>query len=148
MDINKIAASFIKQFEGLSLKAYYCRSGFKTIGWGHVINSSDDIGKTITIEKAEELLKQDILKAKHCLYRNTKTVELNFNQITALISFIFNLGSGAFQSSTLRQKLLRYEYGLAALEFNKWVYARGRKLKGLQRRRAAEKNLFQMQVSQ
>ncbi|WP_375333932.1 lysozyme [Candidatus Tisiphia endosymbiont of Xenochironomus xenolabis] len=66
----------------------------------------------------------------------------NYSQEGALISFVFNCGAGAFQASSLRQKLLRGEYLSAADEFPKWVYARGVKLKGLVRRRLVEREIF------
>ena len=143
-DIKAIekARQLIKKFEGLSLKPYFCSAGIKTIGYGHVILKHDDIKGSITIKKAEELLEEDILRADSCLYRNVRNVDLNYNQRAALISFIFNLGSGTFQSSTLRQKLLRSEYFDASNEFPKFVFARGKKLVGLVRRREAEKALF------
>ena len=142
----KIAEELIKQFEGLELEAYYCSAGVKTIGWGHVIKASDNIKDGITLERAKQLLEQDLLEADSCLYRNARGVELNHNQRAALISFIFNLGSGSFQSSSLRQKLLRSEYGLAANEFKRWVYAKGIKLRGLEKRRIAEQELFETAV--
>ncbi|WP_342270758.1 lysozyme [Rickettsia endosymbiont of Orchestes rusci] len=59
------------------------------------------------------------------------------------MSFIFNCGAGAFQASTLRQKLNRGEYLLAANELLRWVHAKGRvKLQGLIRRRQLERSLF------
>lgn len=64
------------------------------------------------------------------------------DQGDALVSFTFNLGSGALQRSTLRRKLNRQEYRLAAKEFSRWVWAGGKKLKGLIRRRQAEAELF------
>jgi lysozyme len=142
----EIAEELIKKFEGLELKAYYCSAGVRTIGWGHVIKASDNIGECITLEKAEELLEQDIANADSGLFRNTRAITLNHNQRAALISFIFNLGGGAFQSSTLRQKLIRNEYALAANEFKRWVYARGVKLRGLERRRIAEQELFETPI--
>ena len=148
MDIKAYekATSLIKKFEGLELEAYYCSADVRTIGWGHVIKASDNIENSITLKKAKELLEQDILEADSCLYRNTRGVELNYNQRASLISFIFNLGSGSFQSSSLRQKLLRSEYGLAANEFERWIYAGGKKSNGLLRRRIAEKELFETPV--
>jgi lysozyme len=140
------ARELIKEFEGLSLKPYFCPAGLKTIGYGHVIGKHDNITDDITIERAEDLLEEDILRADSCLYRNARSVDLNHNQRAALISFIFNLGGGVFQSSTLRQKLLRGEYFDAANEISRFVFAGGRKLPGLVRRRAAEKALFNTPV--
>jgi hypothetical protein len=57
-------------------------------------------------------------------------VVLNDNQRVALVSFIFNLGAGAFQASTLKQKLNRKEYQDAADQFLRWVHGNGRILPG------------------
>lgn len=62
--------------------------------------------------------------------------------LDALVSFAFNVGTHAFEISTLRRKLNREEYLDAADEFLRWVYAGGRKLRGLVRRREAERALF------
>ena len=147
-DIKAIekAKELIKEFEGLSLKPYFCPAGLKTIGYGHVIGKHDNITGSITDKEAEELLEEDILRADSCLYRNARNIVLNCNQRAALISFIFNLGGGAFQSSTLRQKLLRGEYFDAANEITRFVFAGGKKLPGLARRREAEKALFNTPV--
>ena len=59
-----------------------------------------------------------------------------------MLSFTFNLGSGALQRSTLRMKLNRGEYKLAADEFLKWAKAGGITLNGLMLRRKAEQSLF------
>jgi lysozyme len=53
------------------------------------------------------------------------------------------LGAGALQASTLRKKILRYDMDGAAREFDRWVFAGGRKLAGLVRRRAAEREMFE-----
>lgn len=64
------------------------------------------------------------------------------NQFDALVSFTFNLGSGKLESSTLLKKLNQGNIADAANEFDRWVYADGKKLNGLIARRAAEKELF------
>ncbi len=93
-----------------------------------------------------ELLESDMLKAYQALFRLVH-VPLSDNQQTALVSFIFNLGAGRFQASTLRQKLNRQEYKAASSEFDRWVYANDpikglMKLKGLVSRRQREKMVF------
>ena len=69
-------------------------------------------------------------------------IPLTDNQFAALVSFTFNLGGGALQRSTLRQKVNRKEHGEVPAEFMKWVRAGGRKLPGLIKRRAAEAALY------
>ncbi len=55
---------------------------------------------------------------------------------------IINLGSGALQRSTLRRKVNRQEHADVPAEFVKWVYADGRKLPGLVKRRRCEAMLY------
>jgi lysozyme len=54
----------------------------------------------------------------------------------------FNLGNGSLQASTLRKRINREDYEGAANEFPRWVFAGGRKLRGLVKRRYAERELF------
>ncbi len=51
---------------------------------------------------------------------------------------IINLGAGALQRSALRRKVNHEEHDDVPAEFVKWVYAGGRRLPGLVRRRHAE----------
>jgi lysozyme len=63
-------------------------------------------------------------------------------QLDALVSFSYNCGLGSLQSSTLRMKYNRGDYDGAADEFLKWNKAGGKVLRGLERRREAERALF------
>jgi lysozyme len=58
------------------------------------------------------------------------------------VSFTFNLGAGALQRSTLRRKVNREEHADVPAELSKWVWAGGKKLKGLVRRRSAESHFY------
>ncbi len=71
------------------------------------------------------------------------TVPLTNSQFDALVSFTFNLGGGALQRSTLRRKVNREEHDDVPAEFLRWVWAGGKKLRGLVRRREAELLLYQ-----
>jgi lysozyme len=70
-------------------------------------------------------------------------VPLTDGQFDALVSFTFNLGSGALQRSTLRRKVNREEHDEVPEQFMRWVWAGGRKLRGLMRRREKELLLYQ-----
>ncbi len=133
--------TLIKQFEGFSSQKYICPAGYATIGYGHLIKQNEKFPDEISFEEAEKLLISDCKRFEHSVSKLI-TVPLNDNQFSALISFVFNLGAGALQSSTLRQKLNRLEYISAASEFPRWVYAGGGQLKGLLIRRLAEQKLF------
>ena len=91
--------------------------------------------------EAEALLLRDLENSEGWVSRLIKTA-LTENQYSALTSFIFNVGAGALQRSTLRMKLNRGECQNAADEFPKWKFANKRIMAGLVRRRAAERALF------
>ena len=63
-------------------------------------------------------------------------VPLTDGQFDALVSFTFNLGTGALQPSTLRRMVNREEHAQVPWEFMRWVWAGGRKLRGLILRRS------------
>lgn len=137
----------IKFFEGFRPAVYICSGGYKTIGYGHALKKGEDdlFKNNITEEAAGILLDKDIEQAAAAVTRLIH-VELNDNEYGALVSFTFNLGSGALQRSTLRSCLNRREYGMIPNELRKWVYAGGKKLPGLVRRRNTEAILFQTGV--
>lgn len=139
MKTSQTGLELIKQFETLETNAYLCPAGIPTIGYGHTHGVS--MGDKCTTQQADAWLQEDCLVAELTIGANVK-VPLSQNQFDALVSFIFNLGSGNFAGSTLLKKLNAGDYAGAAEEFGKWVSAGGRKLGGLVMRRAAEKALF------
>lgn len=129
----------IKKEEGLMLKAYRCPAGVLTIGYGHTkgVKSSD----VITEQQADTYLREDLRDAEQTVIRHR--LDINQNQFDALVSFVFNLGSGNFASSTLLKKVkINSNDPTIATEFRKWVYAGGKVLSGLVKRREAEANLY------
>jgi len=126
------AIGLIKRFEGLAdgdpstvnLDPYLCPAGYWTIGWGRVVR--DASGKMlkgadaarhakaiypngITYLQADALLLDDVAKFNADLTRilaaDGTDLLLNDNQYCALLSFVFNIGIGAFERSTLLQRL-------------------------------------------
>jgi len=139
MKVSNNGISLIKRFEGLELKAYKDSVGILTIGYGHT--HAVKAGDAITGEQADAFLRKDLQVAELTINTNVK-VKLNQGQFDALVSFVFNLGSGNFVKSTLIKKLNAGDYAGAADEFGKWVNAGGKKLPGLVKRRAAEREVF------
>lgn len=143
--INAAGIGIIKHFESWRSYPYRCAAGVPTIGWG----STWDLGGNRVTMDHEPI---DQLHGADLLSRDLRHVEgaiarligppLVPDQLGALASFTFNLGSGRLQSSTLRAKLNRGDIEGAADEFPKWRIAGGRILAGLVRRRAAERALF------
>jgi len=131
--------ALIKEFEGLRLKAYLCPGGVWTIGYGHTAGVKS--GMVITEAQAEEYLKADLIVFER--YLNGLGLALNQNQFDALVSFIYNVGTGNFSSSTLLRKVRANPQDNSIMdEFLRWVYSKGRVLPGLQRRRLDEMKLY------
>lgn len=139
--INEKGLAIIKESETCKLTMYICPGGKKTIGWGHVLPDDTDI-ISIPQSLADGWLREDIEKTEEQLAVATQHIILTDNQWSALVSFCFNVGIGNFLSSTMRRKLNAGDYEGAADEFGKWVYAKGKKLAGLVKRREKEKSLF------
>ena len=141
--ITENGLKLLKQFEGFSSKIYLDSAGLPTIGYGHLITSAEKhLYKNGTTEaEAMSLLKKDVAIAENAV-AHLISVPLNNNQFDALVSFTFNLGSSALQRSTLRAKVNRQEHEQVPAEFMRWVYAGGKKLPGLIKRRKLEANLY------
>lgn len=139
--ISQTGIDLIKHFESFRETPYLCPAGYQTIGYGHVIRLGETL-EEISEAEGEDLLLSDVAKAEASVQRLIK-VALEENQYDALVSFTFNLGGGALQRSTLRQKVNREEHAEVPDEFKKWIYAGGRILKGLIRRRIMEAILYE-----
>ena len=137
------AKALIRQFEGCKLSAYTCPAGKETIGYGHVLKPHEP--KQITKEQAERLLDIDCAIALLHIRKHVK-ISLSEKQTEALVSFVFNIGAGNFETSTLLKKLNCGDIRGAGEEFLRWNKARvnGKmtELAGLSRRRKAERELF------
>lgn len=136
------AREIIKKHEGLRLTAYPDpASGGDpwTIGYGSTRNVHK--GMTITQAEAEHRLDEDMGEAYACV-DSAVTVPLDYRQRDALCSFVFNVGCGAFQKSTLLRLLNAGDYAGAAAQFPRWNKAAGKVMPGLVKRRGAERALF------
>jgi GH24 family phage-related lysozyme (muramidase) len=91
-------------------------------------------------DEIDSLLEKDLLR--HSVGVRRLCPAAVDRQLDALVSFSYNCGLGSLQSSTLRMKFNRGDYSGAADEFLKWNKAGGKVLRGLERRREAERALF------
>lgn len=137
MKTSQKGINLIKQFEGCELEAYKCPAGIWTIGYGHTVDVYK--GMKITEKEAEILLIDDLPKYE----KYAQDFAINQNQFDALVSFIYNVGSGNFMKSTLRKKIMAgaNEQEIRN-EFAKWRRGGGKILPGLVKRRKAEADLF------
>jgi lysozyme len=136
---RNLAQQLIVEFEGIELEAYKCPAGVWTIGVGSTKNVKEVM--KITMEEAMLRLSEDMQDAETCVNLAVKT-HLTEGQRAALISFVFNLGCGNFQSSTLLRVLNEGDYTRAANQFLRWDKVKGKVVAGLTRRRMAEKEMF------
>lgn len=138
--INAAGLAHIKKWEGCSLTAYRDVANVLTIGYGST-GPHVKPGMRITEFRAESLLKDDLDRFERAVEKLVK-VPLTDNQFAALVSFAFNVGVGALQSSTLLKKLNAGDYASVPSELMKWVNAGGRKVNGLVNRRKGDGALF------
>lgn len=142
MKTTEVCASMIQMFEGFEPEPYQDAVGVWTIGYGFTGPLINESTPPMTEGEAGKLLSLKLAEFEKEVLALTSGVELKPHQLDALVSFAYNVGIGAFSSSTLL-KLIRA--GLvedAFKEFRRWVYARGRKLSGLVARRRAESIRF------
>jgi lysozyme len=145
--LSDVGAHLIASYEGWVDHPYNDPSRYATIGYGHLLHTSPvtaaDRGQwgTITPARGIELLKQDAAVAENAIRTHVK-VPLTQNEFDALVSFIFNVGAGAFAGSTLLKRLNAGDHHGAADELLKWNRSAGRVLPGLDRRRHEERALF------
>ena len=150
MKPSQKAVDLIKQFEGFRKDAYICPAGVPTIGYGATTWGNGQkvkLGEIVSMTIAEKLLTVDLEKRSKSL----AGLKINQNQFDALISFVYNLGIGAFRGSTLFRKVQQNpDDPTIRAEFMKWNKARvGGKLvelRGLTRRRDAEANLYYAEI--
>lgn len=152
--INDDCINLIKSFEGLELEAYHGKADrpeIDTIGYGTIKYPPTYRGgkmvkvgdPAITEAQAVEFLKYEvnkILPTLDLLLRDNLTI----NQFGALVSFAYNLGTGAVKQSHLREKVNKDPNDPAIrAEFMKWTCSNGEcGIKGLVRRRKAEADLY------
>ena len=146
--ISKKCVDLVKSFEGFSAKAYPDpATGAEpiTIGYGstrYADGSKVKMGDVVTNLEAQRLLLLD-LERRYNAIKNWLPYNINQNQIDAVVSFAYNCGIGAFEKSTLRKKIWANPNDPAIKdEFMKWVRAGGKIMKGLQRRRRAECDMY------
>ncbi len=145
MHIDEKCVELVKRFEGFRSKPYLDSVGRATIGYGSTYYSD---GTRVSIND-QPINKTEASKLMlHILELFSKRVaelievSVTTNQFSALVSFSYNVGVHNFKISTLRHELNEGKFVEAANEFPKWRKAGGVILKGLERRRAAEKALF------
>ena len=139
MSLSVAGVALIQNFEGTETVAYADAVGVPTICTGST--KGVYLGQTATLAECEERLSEDTSYAGEAIGRLVK-VKLSQDQYDALVSLVFNIGPGAFARSTLLRRLNDGQCTVAGDEFLRWRYAAGKPLRGLLKRRQAERALF------
>src|SRR5262249_20564325 len=123
--------------------AHYC-----TIGYGHLIRKSPCNGTEpqeflhkLSLKRGEEILLSDMGSSRYAVMRSVH-VDLTDGQFTALSDFVFNVGSGNFERSTLLKVVNAKQDGRIPGQFRRWVLAAGKTWPGLVNRREKEITLY------
>jgi len=146
MRTSAAGVRMIAGFEGFIGHPYNDATGNATIGIGHLLHlgpvtAQDWALGTITRAQGEQLLARDLARYEHAVNAAVH-VRLSQPQFDALVSLAYNIGTGAFESSTLVRLLNRGDYRGAQAQFLLWDRSRGSVLEGLVRRRRQEAALF------
>ena len=137
MKTSQRGINLIKQFEGVRLTAYKCPAGVYTIGYGHTRGVKR--GMKITEEEASVFLTADLLNSEKAVERYDSVYHWKQNEFDALVSFTFNCGAANLRSLLRNGRRNRSQIAATLPLYRK---AGGKVLKGMERRRAAEKALF------
>lgn len=137
MKTSQRGIDLIKQFEGLRLTAYKCPAGVYTIGYGHTRGVKR--GMKITEEEASAFLTADLRNSEKAVERYDSIYHWDQNEFDALVSFTFNCGATNLRALLRNGQRNRLQIAATLPLYRK---AGGKVLKGLERRRAAEKALF------
>jgi lysozyme len=147
--------NFIKRHEGLKYSVYNDAVGLPTVGYGHMLTGPEKSSMTVLIAgvnvplsrpltqtECDTLLVQDLKDKAEIYVQRYVKVPITIAQYDALVSFTFNLGGGNLAKSDLLAALNKGNYAEVPPLFMQYVYAGGRKLKGLVTRREAEASMF------
>ena len=140
MDYGKNGMLLTESFEKCRLTPYRDGGGVWTNGWGNTRHVDPKI--TITQDQADSDLMANVQDAADCV-NDLVSVTLTQNQFDSLVDFVFNVGGGAFKSSTLLRRLNAGDIAGASAQFKLWNKIKGVASKGLDNRRFAETALFE-----
>jgi lysozyme len=159
MKMSENGLRLLAQWEGFRRAAYDDVAGYKTIGVGHLLTAEEMASGILKINRESVkwrdcltddevlvLLAQDITPREDVI-NDCVAVSLEQCQFDALVSFVFNIGDGAFKKSTLLRLINQETFSLVPEQFMRWNKAGGRIVAGLNNRRMNEVKLWQGELS-
>jgi lysozyme len=142
-----IAAALCKRFEGFKAKPYLCPAGVSTIGYGSTYYAN---GRKVTLTDetiSETIAETLLLHELHHTYlpgvlRQCPILLTDERKCNAIVDFVYNLGLGRLQTSTLKRKINDQDWDAAQEQLMLWTKGGGKVLPGLVKRRSAEAALL------
>lgn len=154
MNMSQNGKELLAQWEGIRNNVYKDVAGLETIGVGHLLTKEElrtgqivikgqsfDYRKGLDNGEVMDLLSQDLVRFEEAI-QDEVHVRLSQNQFDALVSFVFNVGIGAFKESTLLKILNRGSYDAIPDQLRRWVKAGGKTVQGMVNRRENEIKLW------
>lgn len=146
----------LTNFEAMVLHVYPDQGGVPTVCVGHVVKPEDHswIDDGVTVDECRTALVRDVSRFEEAIAERV-TVSLSQPMVDALVSLVFNIGAGAFETSSVLRFLNAGQYSDAADAFLLWRYVRVRQKDGtwakrpiLLGRREAEAKLFRSGIGE
>lgn len=148
--VLQLAIPLIKKYESFSAEAYPDpATGAEpiTIGYGSTNaalppGESFQMGDTIDEATAERWLSYEV--ENHIIPQLDQMIDFELlpNELAPVVDFCYNLGTGAFERSSMLKYINNDDFPNAQLEFLKWNKAGGHVMRGLSRRCLARATLF------
>ena len=133
-----LSVPVLAEYEGYVPVGYPDINGKPTACYGSTLGAV--VGQRYTADQCVAMLARDAvshgLDIDRCI-----AVEISPQTRAAFTSFSYNAGAPAFCRSTMARRLNAGDRAGACAELSKWTYSAGRELRGLVRRRAAEREL-------
>jgi lysozyme len=146
MRTSQIGIDLIKKFEGCRLEAYQDIVGVWTIGYGDTKGVQP--GMRITQKQADDMLAERLANEFELgVMQVIGDAPTTQNQFDAMVSLTWNIGIGGFGKSSVARLHREGDHEAAANLFMAWDKAGGRAIPALQRRRAAEAQLYRSGVA-
>ncbi|THA00327.1 lysozyme [Rodentibacter pneumotropicus] len=140
---SQVGMEIIGNAEGCRRDPYQCPADVLTVGIGSTAAGGESINpnKRYTDKEIADRWANDLHIAERCVNQYAKGRTLPQGTFDSMTSIVFNVGCGAMRKSTMFRKANAGDYVGACNEFPKWVYAGGKKLRGLEIRREKERQL-------
>jgi len=119
MKFSNAGQALLMGMEGFSDKPYRCSAGHLSIGYGHKIKPGE-VFDTITEGSAIMMMMKDAKPFENFINYYIP-VDLTQNQFDALVIFLFNIGEGNFQKSTVYTNLKLGHFEEATIPWSKWI---------------------------